>query len=655
MAGLSSTGIWGFISSALPTGKRDAKGKPDMKEHFLSGMAGYGWKIWERVKGKFCLEIDQVVVRGTMTVFELLISKIRALKGALAITQASGKIKSVTLSEDGGNYLITLEEDMAFVTNDFVRCQTFTGGQHAYHVKVKVEGETIVIAKTEFALDEEGYVIDPPRVGDELIQFGNATDTSRQSAIYLHADESGQPAIDVMFGINSKDWTNCVKVRAGGDIPGSGGLKGFYCENGMIKSANATGEVMYCLYPDGTAYLGAGAAIFRADRSGHIAGGAISWSWDNTKGKYVCNMTDVELQWGNLSDEVKENLKGEPGTDANLLPWIEEWNDNKVQIVEDNLVSPRMFSGTNSGTNTNPILTGVAFGRECVEIDGVKRTGIFGVKENKPVFEIDALTGNAGFCGNVDAISGCIGELEIVDGEIIGKNSEGKTCIRVSKKSLSEFSELNNVSVEDVLGRSPTNTLSYDVFIDYIREEWDHSREEDWIYTNASKELVFESERFSVIDSCHLSSVDIYPWIQTTVLTSGAILSTEVKSAFLIDCTTGMPVVGALSMSRDGIGTGNIPEAGSYYLRICVIVSIDYTNGVRLAKGVNSNGTIYYDVDIRAQYSQKCTLIGADGIYSYWGTSDYLYAKRGANGQLDIKMKGNIEIADRSGKVLLKG
>jgi len=43
-----------------------------------------------------------------------------------------------------------------------------------------------------------------------------------------------------MFGINSKDWTNCVKIRLGGNIPGTDGLKGFYVENGMIKGVDST-------------------------------------------------------------------------------------------------------------------------------------------------------------------------------------------------------------------------------------------------------------------------------------------------------------------------------------------------------------------------------------------------------------------------------
>lgn len=430
MAGLISTGIWGFICSAI--GRRDAAGELVMEEHFLSGFAGWGWKIWRTVAGFFRLEIDELVVRRTMTVFELLIQKVRAVKGAMAITQASGKINTVQLSDDESTYLITLEEeDMSFVEHDFLRCQEFSGNQTFYHVEIEsVENGIIRVPVHEF----EGMSVPTP--GDEIIQFGNSSRNEkyagRHSAIYLHADESGQPAIDVLFDIYSKDWTGCVKVRVGGEIPDSGGLKGFFCENGMIKCTNKNG-IAYCLHPDGTAEFGSGAALFRPDNSGYVAGGAIAWAWSAAKGKYVCSMQDVVITWDSLSDEAKENLKGETGAtggigpeglpgrdgvdgaaglngtdgvdgvDANLLPWIESWNGYATEMGDDYIVTPKMFSGTRSAQGK---LTGIAQGRECITINGVKRTGIFAVVDDEVVFELDPLTKRYLFKGRIEADEG---------------------------------------------------------------------------------------------------------------------------------------------------------------------------------------------------------------------------------------------------------
>ena len=223
MARLLSTGIYGFLCSAKKAGGQYI-------EHFMTGFAGYGWKIWEYTVGKWMLEIDSLRVRGTMTVYEMIISKIRAIIGALAISQAQGKIKTVSMSDDGTEYMITIEGDMSFQDKDFIRCQTFTNSEKLYHVEISyIESNSIIhIPVTEFA-----EYTSIPEVGDEIIQFGNEENTARQSAIYIHADEQDQPAIDVMFGINSKDWSNCVKIRVGGNIPGTDGLKGLYVENGM--------------------------------------------------------------------------------------------------------------------------------------------------------------------------------------------------------------------------------------------------------------------------------------------------------------------------------------------------------------------------------------------------------------------------------------
>ena len=320
MAILSTAKIVGMLASAKKTGRQvmNAAGEwvAEVVEDFMSGFAGYGWKIWEYVKGKWMLEIDSIRVREQFIVFEMLVSKMRAIIGSLGISQACGKIATVTLSEDGTEYLITLEDEtMSFVAHDFMRCQTYSGTKQTfYHVEIaSVVDDIIHVPVSEFDKDEDGNVINPPEPGNDIVQFGNSINKNRQSAIYIHADESGQPAIDIMFNIDSKDWTGKVKTRLGGDIPGGDGARGFYCENGMIKGTDASGHTVYCIHPDGSAEFGDGSAKFNADKSGKLAGGAISWAWDADKKKYVCTMGDVILKWDNLSDEVKENLRGEKG------------------------------------------------------------------------------------------------------------------------------------------------------------------------------------------------------------------------------------------------------------------------------------------------------------------------------------------------------
>lgn len=550
MAILSTAKIVGMLASAKKTGKQilNAAGEyvAEVVEDFMSGFAGYGWKIWEYVKGKWMLEIDSIRVREQFIVFEMLVSKMRAIIGSLGISQACGKIATVMLSEDGTEYLITLEDEtMSFVSHDFMRCQTYTGTKQTfYHVEIaSVVDNVIHVSVSEFDKDEEGNVVNPPEVGNDIVQFGNSVNKNRQSAIYIHADESDQPAIDIMFDIDSKDWTGKIKTRLGGDIPGGDGTRGFYCENGMIKGTDTGGHTVYCIHPDGTAEFGDGSAKFAADRSGKLADGAISWEWDADKKKYVCTMGDVILGWDNLSPEAKENLKGEDGKDAvlfqiefyindtrvsdipcdihgtsisgniiiaklyringsskedytpekwcvsylkegvevlsnqpleslnfinifldksleydsiavmvykqsipdyvliteasiskvmaNVPDWLIGWDTNKVQIGSEYMISPKLFTGKNTGTAEEPILTGILQGDKCITIDGVERSGIYALVENKIIFELDPENGKYKFNGEINATSGVFKNIkspndsfkinEVGDIEIVGK------------------------------------------------------------------------------------------------------------------------------------------------------------------------------------------------------------------------------------------
>lgn len=560
MAILSTAKIVGMLASAKKTGRQviNAAGEwvAEVVEDFMSGFAGYGWKIWEYVKGKWMLEIDSIRVREQFIVFEMLVSKMRAIIGSLGISQACGKIATVTLSEDGTEYLITLEDEtMSFVAHDFMRCQTYTGTKQTfYHVEISsVVDDVVHVPVSEFDRDAEGIVTNPPEPGNDIVQFGNSVNKNRQSAIYIHADESGQPAIDIMFDIDSKDWTGKVKTRLGGDIPGGDGARGFFCENGMIKGTDTSGHTVYCIHPDGSAEFGDGSAQFNRDKSGYLAGGAISWRWDADKKKYVCTMGDVILGWDNLSPEVKENLKGADGKDAVLLQiefymnnirindipcdihsvpvsgnaitarlyrisgstkedyapdrwrvsylkegvevlssqpleslnfinisldisssydsivvgaykksipdnvliaegsiskvmanvpdWLVGWDTNKVQIGADYMISPKLFTGKNTGTAGEPILTGIVQGDKCITIDDVERSGIFALVENEVVFELDPENGKYKFNGEVNATSGVFKNIkspnesfkinEAGEIEIVGKVSTSSNGTRI--------------------------------------------------------------------------------------------------------------------------------------------------------------------------------------------------------------------------------
>ncbi|WP_321479773.1 carbohydrate binding domain-containing protein [uncultured Bacteroides sp.] len=181
-------------------------------ETFIAGLAGEGFKLYKALSGDWNLEVDNVTIRKGMTVFELIISKIRSVNGGLVVSQGNGRIKSVT--ETTGTpayYVLGIEGDMTFAADDFVRCQVFSStGAKYYWVRVdSVNGNSIVVLKSEFP---EGTV---PAVGDDLVQMGNKTNTARQGVLYLSAAEDGKPRFSVLDGVNSTDLTGKNKVILG--------------------------------------------------------------------------------------------------------------------------------------------------------------------------------------------------------------------------------------------------------------------------------------------------------------------------------------------------------------------------------------------------------------------------------------------------------
>ena len=178
--------------------------------NFVDGLTGEGYQLWSDEQGLANLTLDRLTVRQIMTVFEMLIQKVRSVGGQIVVSAANGKIKDVKRDESGDNYYITFEETNTFVEGDLMRCQTFTGADVKYYwVRIaNVVGEQIVVPVSEF----EGV---EPNKGDECVLMGNTEDPLRQNLISIAATEDGQPRIDVISGVNSKDFSGCLRARLG--------------------------------------------------------------------------------------------------------------------------------------------------------------------------------------------------------------------------------------------------------------------------------------------------------------------------------------------------------------------------------------------------------------------------------------------------------
>lgn len=181
-------------------------------ERFIPGLMGEGMKLYKAINGDWNLEIDNAVVRKAMTIFELIISKVRAVNGGLVISSANGRVKSVSeTSGDPAYYVLGIEGDMMFVADDLVRCQVYTSGHVKYYwVPVaSVNDDSILILKSVLPNSTV------PAVGDDLVQMGNLTNPNRQGILYLTASEDGKPRISVLDGVNSTSLAGKNKVILG--------------------------------------------------------------------------------------------------------------------------------------------------------------------------------------------------------------------------------------------------------------------------------------------------------------------------------------------------------------------------------------------------------------------------------------------------------
>ena len=176
---------------------------------FVDGFSGEGYQIWQDIAtGDWNMTLDRLTVRKVLTIYELVLQKIRSVGGMVVVSAANGKVKSV--ERIGNNYLFTFEDTNQFQPDDFMRCQVFSpSGLKYYWVKVaSVSGESVIVPLSEF----DGVI---PASGDEVVLMGNATDKRRQSLILISATEDGQPRFDCLDGVKSKNLEGCLKVRVG--------------------------------------------------------------------------------------------------------------------------------------------------------------------------------------------------------------------------------------------------------------------------------------------------------------------------------------------------------------------------------------------------------------------------------------------------------
>lgn len=205
-------------------------------EKFVSGLLGEGFKIYEK-NCTWYIECDNLTVRQVLTVFEMIISKLRAVNGGLVVSPGNNTIKSV--SETDTQYVLEVEDDIEIAKDDFIRHQVFSTS-HTKNYWAKV----INVAEGKIYTNKSEYNGTVPAKGDEIITMGNATNSKRQGLIYITAAEDGRPRIEILEGVKDKTLAATNRTVLGNldDIQDSAFEEGYqpsgsglYCDNAFLR------------------------------------------------------------------------------------------------------------------------------------------------------------------------------------------------------------------------------------------------------------------------------------------------------------------------------------------------------------------------------------------------------------------------------------
>lgn len=160
------------------------------------------------VNGRWKMVLDDLVVRGSMTVNELIVNEIKATGGDILVSVADMKIIEVERLSDGDFKCYFDTEDGTkynqFRPGDQAICQIFDGKnvKRYWRLVKEVDNESITLS---LEVCEPGSAF--PEVGDNILQLGNRypDGADRRSAIMISA--KGEDGPSIKFYNNIDDFT----------------------------------------------------------------------------------------------------------------------------------------------------------------------------------------------------------------------------------------------------------------------------------------------------------------------------------------------------------------------------------------------------------------------------------------------------------------
>ena len=194
--------VEGDVAFDRPVAFGDGLASEDFRQGNISGT---GFKIGRDENGNYVLETDRAVFRKDVSFNELVINQISFTLGETVFSSGGCEISRIESldsvyrcyydNKDGRRY-------SGFVVDDLARCQRYSPDRHSiikyyWRAVIAVGDDYVDLSKTN--VDGTGI----PDVGDNIVQFGNLVDRTRQSAVIIDPRNGG--SVEVYAHLNSYD------------------------------------------------------------------------------------------------------------------------------------------------------------------------------------------------------------------------------------------------------------------------------------------------------------------------------------------------------------------------------------------------------------------------------------------------------------------
>lgn len=204
-----------------------------VSKNYNNGPLGSGHRLGIDSDGNSTLEVDNIVARKTLTVFEMLIQQLRHQGGMTSYTSASIECTEAETTTDGYKCFFDTKNGSIpnlFVVGDQARCQRFAVGttEYKYYWRYVSEiGEDYIVLSANDCDTDSGI----PEKGDNIIQFGNRTDRKRMAAKLTVVTGDDIPRDEYYEGVNSYNLSGKLVTVVGV----KDGKVGVFTENGSFK------------------------------------------------------------------------------------------------------------------------------------------------------------------------------------------------------------------------------------------------------------------------------------------------------------------------------------------------------------------------------------------------------------------------------------